>query len=175
MKGRLIHMLEETLALFNRENITLVLSIFGSLGTVFTIFYNIVINRKNLNVRIVGYRYSDKKSLLLYIAFENRSRLPISVTGINVMINGIWYSCAEPPITVLNETFRTGKIVTSHHEYKSLALPISLTSLGGTSGYVYFEFPEALFQTDATQLKFLINSSRGVVTEKTLSLGRHLD
>lgn len=170
-----MQLLDKILALFNRENITLALSIFGSLGTLFTIFYNIAVNRKKLNVRIVGYRYSDKESLLLYIAFENKSRLPISVTGINVMINGVWYSCVEPSITVLNETFRTGKIVTSHHEYKSLALPLSLPSLGGASGYVYFEFPEAIFQTDATRLKFLINSNRGVVTEKTLSLGRHLD
>ncbi len=166
---------EEIISLFNRENITLALSIFGSLGTVFTIFYNIAINRKNLNVRIVGYRYTDKESLILYLAFENKSHLPISVTGINVMINGVWYSCVEPSITVLNETFRTGKIVTSHNEYKSLALPISLPSLGGTSGYVYFEFPEAIFQTDTTRLNFLINSNRGVVVEKTLPLGRHLD
>lgn len=165
----------ETLAsLFTRDNITLALSIFGSIGTVFTFIHTFITNRKNVNVRIIGHRFSDE-SLLIYMAFENKSRLPISVTGITVMINGVWYSCVEPSITVLNETFRTGKIVTSHHEYKSLALPISLPSLGGTSGYVYFEFPEAIFQTDTTQLKFLINSNRGVVVEKTLPLGHHLD
>lgn len=166
---------EKLLSLFTRDNITFVLSVVGSFGTAYTIFHNFVINRKNLNVRIIGHRYADEKSLLLYVAFENKSRLPISITGISVMVNSIWYSRFEPSIVVLEETTRTGKTVTSHHEFQNLPLPINLPSLGGTSGYVYFETPEANFQLDTTQLKFLINSNRGKVIEKKLSLGRHLD
>lgn len=166
---------EKLISLFTRDNITLALSLFGSFGTAFLMVHNFIINRKNLNMRIVGHRCADKKSLLLYVAFENKSRLPISVTGISVMINEVWYSCIEPPVVALEETFRTGITVTSRHEYKSLSLPISISSLGGISGYVYFEFPEADFRPDATHLKFLINSNRGKVIEKTLSLGRHLD
>lgn len=166
--------METLLSLFTRNNITLALSIFGSLGTAFTFIHTFIINRKNVNVRIIGHRYSNK-SLLTYMAFENNSRLPISITGISVFIGGIAYSCVEPSVIALETTYRTGKTITSHHEYKTLSLPINLSSLGGTSGYVYFEFPEANIQSDATQLNFSISSNRGTVMKKILSLGRLLD
>lgn len=78
-------------------------------------------------------------------------------------------------IKKITNFFLLDKTITSHHEYRTLSLPITLSSLGGTSGYVYFEFPEADFQTGATHLKFLIGSNRGKVAERTLSLGRPLD
>lgn len=166
--------IEKMIALISRDNITLALSIFGSLGTLFTLFHNFFINRKNVNVRIVGYRFGDDKSLLIYVALENISRLPVSITGFAVNIDSTWYPCAEPSVTAFEETFRTGGVVTSHHEYKTLSLPIYIASLGGTSGYIFFEMPEATFQTDTTSLKFLINSNRGLIMKRTLSLGRHL-
>lgn len=165
----------ETLAsLFTRDNITLALSIFGSIGTVFTFIHTFITNRKTVNVRIIGHRFSDE-SLLIYMAFENNSRLPISITGISVSIEEITYPCIEPPVIALETTHRTGKTITSHHEYKTLNLPINLSSLGGASGYVYFEIPEANSQNNAIQLMFSINSNRGLVIKKKLSLGHLLD
>lgn len=166
---------EKIVSFISRDNITLVLSIFGSLGTIFTLLHSFVSNRKNIDVRIIGHRYTDSHSLLIYVAFENKSRLPIAITGISVFVEDVPYSCAEPPVVALKTTSRTGKTITSHHEYRTLTLPVNLPSLGGTSGYVFFETPEATFQTDATPLKFLINSNRGRVMKNTLPLERHLD
>ena len=61
-----------------RENITLVLAILGSFGTLSSWFFVLLKNRKNLKMHIVGHRFSeDNHSLLIYTMFENKSRLPI--------------------------------------------------------------------------------------------------
>lgn len=170
-------MADKLLSLLTRENITLVLAIFGSLGTLFAWVYNFLHNRKNISFHIVGNRYSDfcKSSLLLYMTFINNSRLPISITSISVNVNGAYHSCQEIPITTFEETTRCKGEILTHHEYKSLPLPIVITGLSGTSGYVYFEFPEEKPQLDAKSLIFRVSTNRGKAIERKLSLGRHLE
>lgn len=107
--------------------------------------------------------------------FTNKSRLPIAITNIGVYINSTFYSCIEIPIVALEETTRCKNEIISHHEYKSLPMPIVISGLGGTSGYVYFEFPEVVFQSDTTHLTFRLSTNRGKAIERKLSLGRHLD
>lgn len=162
---------------FTRENITLALAILGSIGTLTSWTHTLLGNRKNLNVRVVGQRFSEMNndSLLLYMSFENKSRLPIAITSIGIKINEITYTCTEIPIVTFQETTRCKGEILSHHEYTSIPLPISLSGLGATSGYVYFEFPGADFEFDATHLNFQLTTNRGRSIEKTLSLGRHLD
>lgn len=162
--------------LFTRNNITLFLSIFGSVGTLASWLFTLAKNRKNLNIQIVGRRFSDDaNSLLLYAMFENKSRLPILITGISVQLDSIWYSCEKIPLTTFTETTKCKGEILSHHEYQSLPLPIFITSLGGTSGYVYFAFPESSLPPDATHLNFLISTNRGKPIEKKLWLGHPLD
>lgn len=124
-----------------KENITLFLSILGVLGSFSSWVYIFIKNRKNINFQIVGQRYCDDSSLLIYMMFTNKSRLPIAITNIGVYINSTFYSCIEIPIVALEETTRCKNEIISHHEYKSLPMPIVISGLGGTSGYVYFEFP----------------------------------
>lgn len=161
--------------IFTRENITLLLSIFGSAGTAFTMIYNFLINRKKIQMKVVGHKFGDTKTLVIYASFCNKSRLPISITEISIKVDDIYIPCVDPPIVAFEETIKTNGVVTSHHEYMTLALPINLGSLSGTSGYVCFEFPATFFPPDATQLKFSINSNRGKVFEKILPIGPELD
>lgn len=162
--------------MLSRDNLTLALSIFGSVGTLASFLFSVLKNRKNINVEIVGRRFSDNPSfLLVYTLFENNSRLPISITGISVKLDSIWYPCEKIPIVTLTETTRQNGEITSHHEHRSLSFPIFITGLGGTSGYVYFEFPESSLSPNTTHLNFLISTNRGKAIEKKLSLGRQLD
>lgn len=162
-------------SLLTKENITLFLSILGVLGSFSSWVYIFIKNRKNINFRIVGQRYCDDHSLLIYMMFTNKSRLPIAITNIGVYINSTFYSCIEIPVVALEETTRCKTEIISHHEYKSLPMPIVIPGLGGTSGYVYFEFPEAVLQSDTTHLTFRLSTNRGKAIERKLSLGRHLD
>lgn len=68
--------------IFTRENITLFLSIFGAIGTLFSFINTLLINRKNLKIRIDRLYYiQDLQTLFVSCVFENRSRLPISITS----------------------------------------------------------------------------------------------
>ena len=159
-----------------RENITLALAILGSFGTLSSWFFVLLKNRKNLKMHIVGHRFSeDNHSLLIYTMFENKSRLPISITGIYVEIGNVLYSCEKIPIVTFEETVRNRNQIISRREYRSMTLPISIPELGGTSGYVYFEFPATSEQLPSTHLNFQLSTNRGKIVQNSLSLDRFLD
>ena len=160
--------------LFTKENITFALSIFGSLGTLFTLIHTFFINRINLQMTISGHLFGDTKMLVIYASFVNKSRLPISITDISVKIGDIYYPCVQPPIVTLKETEKVNDVIISHKETNSLSMPINVASLSGSSGYICFEFPEVAFRPDATDLIFSVSSNRGKVFEKKLPLGRPL-
>ena len=60
--------------IFTKENITFALSIFGSLGTLFTLIHTFLINRKQLqitNISILDIRDSDYRVEYRLNAFKN--------------------------------------------------------------------------------------------------------
>ncbi len=112
--------------------------------------------------------------IVLYVSFANKSRLPISVTDICIKIDDTYYPCLQPPIIAYEETKKVNGAVVSHRAISSLSIPINISSLSGTSGYICFEFPEVSFPSDATELTFSVSPNRGKVFEKKLPLGRPL-
>lgn len=80
-------------------------------------------------------------------------------------------SVLKPPIIAYEETKKVNGAVVSHRAISSLSIPINISSLSGTSGYICFEFPEVSFPSDATELTFSVSSNRGKVFEKKLPLG----
>ena len=82
----MIDKIEDLKAIFTRENITLALSIFGSVGTVSTWIYNYIRTRKSFTVELNGYRFSPK-GLLLHIQFINKSTLSLSINEIAIKHN----------------------------------------------------------------------------------------
>lgn len=107
-----------------KENITFLLSVFGSLGTLYTL----LAQRKNLSLSIQSYRYNNK-SLLMYVAFTNRSRLPISVLNVSILQDEVCYPCVYVPTVVCEHTRRsekrlsaTGKNFLSSSQYLYLLL-----------------------------------------------------
>lgn len=155
--------------LFAKENLTFALSIFGSIGTFFTLIHTFLSNRKRLHMKICGHIYNEKM-LIIYASFENMSRLPISITDVCVKIDDVPYPCVQPPIIAYEEIKKVKGVVVSRREHVSLSMPINLSSLGGSSGYICFEFPPNVFPSDATELNFLVSSNRGKVLEKRLPL-----
>ena len=85
-----------------------------------------------------------------------------------------YYPCLQPPIIAYEETKKVNGAVVSHRATSSLSIPINISSLSGTSGYICFEFPEVSFPSNATELTFSVSSNRGKVFEKKLPLGRPL-
>lgn len=158
------------------EYITLGLSLLGCLGSLFSWLYILFKNRRNFDMNIVGHRYGyDNKSLLLFVSFTNKSRLAVSITDIGVKFNSTIYQCGKIPVIAYQNTVRCKDEILAHHEYLSLSFPITLPALSGTSGYIFFDFPESIVQPAPTEVSFLISSNRGQALEKTLALGKFLD
>lgn len=167
--------IEKLCSFISRDNITLILAVFGSFGTLINWISSFISNRRNLDIRIVGYRQDAPHALLLYMSFMNNSRLPISISDISIEIEGVRHSCQKIPITALEEEIRRNGHSLFHYVHKTMEFPISISGLNGTSGYAYFSFPEATLQSGATRLNFLISTNRGKAIETSLELGRHLD
>lgn len=166
--------MENLLRLLTMENITLALSIIGAAGTFISSFYKLVLNRTKIKVRIAG-QLLEPDSAILYVLFENHSRLSISLTSISLKIEGISHPCTEIPTTVLENTIRAGKDIISHSKFQTIQIPIFIPALGSTSGYIFFELPEAVLQSNTTHLNFLISTNRKKIVQMKLSLGRPLD
>ncbi len=66
---------------FTRENITMALAIFGSLGTIFCAIYYLVTHKVKVKINVTGYRLTNT-SLLLYVTFTSKSARP-SLTSLS--------------------------------------------------------------------------------------------
>lgn len=155
--------------LLSKENITLCLSIFGSIGTIATWIYSYIKNRKKFSFESNGF-LSTNKGLILHTQFVNHSRLSIAITAISIKLRGQDYFCGRIPEKVLEHTRRKGQTIVSHKEYFSLDFPINLASLCGTSGYLYFPFDEENPPELPSKTTVTIYTNRGRTSEKTLLL-----
>lgn len=160
--------IDKILALFTRDNITLILAIWGALGSFASWVYTFASQRKNISVRIIENDITE--ACLFYILFENKSRLPIAITNISLLVDSKEVYC-EPISTLAFEYTRRskGEVVERIQRY-TLALPITLSSLGATSGYVYFDTApdEQLLSSRSATLKIYTN--RGKAFQKKLEL-----
>lgn len=150
--------------LLSKENTTFALSVFGSIGTLWAIIQS----RKNLDFKLHYFGYSKERKLALaYIQFVNKSRIPISITDVSLKIGGILYPCKKIPAiadTVLHRCFGTQSLDNIY----SIQFPISLSSLGGTSGYLIFDIPQEYDTPLPTPVKIAVSSNRGRTLEVEL-------
>lgn len=150
--------------LFTRENITLALSIFGSVGTLVTFISSFLTKRKNLKVVFNSSAYRKEIHwLILVITFENRSRLPIAITSISAILNGKEIKPIRYPHCVGEYTHRVGpEVIDKKFEY-NLKLPADIQQLSAVSGYILFDVSPKDFENLSTPLTLLVHSTRGKV------------
>lgn len=150
--------------LLSKENITFALSVFGSIGTLWTIIQS----RKNLDFKLHYFGYSKERKLALaYIQFVNKSRIPISITDVCLKIDRVVYPCKKIPSiagTVLHKCFGTQSV----DNFYSVQLPIFLSALGGTSCYLVFDIPQEYDTPLSTPVKITVSSNRGRTLEVEL-------
>ena len=158
--------LKLVLSLFTRSNITLFLSILGSVGAISSWFYTFYKNHKHFSVEIVSYRPSSF-GLLLYIQFSNYSELPLSINEIAVLHNKHEYICKKNPSKVLEKVNQKGCNTIT---YYSMKFPINLPPLCGDSGYLFFSVEKDGFPLEAKEVTLIIRTNRGREVQKTLPL-----
>lgn len=164
--------LQESLNQFSkfltRDNITLALSIFGSVGTLTSAILSFIRSRKRISITIPKL-YHNNSSMWLYVIIENNSRLPISINSVSACFSDKLFHSSQIPQKILEVTQQTGNIVTDKKEYFSIKFPISLPALSGTSGYLYFEVPATFLESPSTQLCFQVGTNRGVIKKTKLA------
>lgn len=152
---------------------TFVLALIGSLGTAYSVIMTFYWHRISVDCSIVEY-CPTKDAFIAYMSFTNNSRLPISITDISIQNNCISYSCVHTPEIVKTVSRKLNTKQSYQEAIHSTPLPINLPSLSGTSGYVYFLFPQENFEVSSKSLTVELSTNRHMTLRKTLSLEKSL-
>lgn len=156
--------MSKLIELLTRENITLALSIFGTIGTVITFIANFLVYRKNLRIKIVSSTYKkDFHQLILVTSFENRSRLPITVTSVSATINDKQLKPLRYPRCVGEFIKKDGNEIIARKFLYNLKFPIDIQPLSAVSGHILFDVSPKELETLSTPLTLSLHSTRGSV------------
>lgn len=155
----------------NSNGITAIIAALGFLLSLVTAIRQFILDRKAIHIRIVGYRYAPEMVKFVMV-FENRSRLPISVTRIALISDAgkeqeidCEYLCVL--VGVDRWTDQNSQEVVRRY---NLPVPISLAGLQGCSGFVLFDSPSHGLTAESKSATFLIHTSRGNQRRMTLEL-----
>lgn len=145
-----------------KENITFALSIFGSIGTLFTFTYTYWTKRRNLKVTIASAIYKTHlHQLILIVNFENRSQLPISVISTNLLFNKQLLKPLRYPKWVGYHKYSDGPEVVDRVFKYNLELPLNIDYLSALSGHILFDISEEDLQNLSTPATLQLRVSRG--------------
>lgn len=148
------------------QNITFVLGLIGSLGTT----WNFITSRKKLRIKVTDMIYrTDIHTFIIVITFENRSRLPITITNITLSVVKNELSFEPFPRCVSEYFHMNGSEVVDRKFLYNLSLPVSLPQLGAESGHLLLDISQEDFEKLPTQLTLKVHSTRGLVQKKQLS------
>ena len=148
------------LRLLTRDNVTLLLALIGTAGTIYTF----VTQRLNLKVTVLSSRADP---FLLELQFENLSSIPISITLIKLKVGKEEFLLPR----VASVAFPEQKMPTYYREpareaVLTLDFPVRLESFGALRGYIGFP-PEVQTlcskseQTDSIPATLIVATTRG--------------
>ena len=147
---------------FTKANITLLLSIIGSFGTLIALYTK----RKNLKIQVSNVAYKKaQKQMLLDITFENRSQLPIAITDVHVFLNNHELTVEKYPLCVEEYSHLHGKEVVDRKFLYNLEFPIAIQQLGASAGKMLLEFSPEELEHPSTPLPLQVHSTRGKVQQ----------
>lgn len=101
---------------------------------------------------------------------DNRSQLPISITRIGILIDGIKYDSEPRPHVAEIHKQKMGKELDDKIVIHTDVLPIYLDSLAAHFGYLAFLIPPNILSGREKALNFQICTNRGKAVEKTFAL-----
>lgn len=144
------------------ENITFVLSVFGSVGTLITFIAAFKSNRKNLKMIVSNLAYiKDVKTLSITITFENRSRPPISITSARLFISDDEILPEKYPRLVDRYAYRENDEIVARKFLYNINFPVCVQQLGASSGSLLFDVSPEVIQNSSTPLFLKVRSTRG--------------
>ena len=116
------------------QTITLILSVIGTLGTIYSLIHNIYANRVKLNCMLKYINFGNSY-LVGYIVVENQSLSSVSITNIELIIDDDHYYFMNQPHWVIHNQTKQGNNQSESYVY-SMQIPFTLSSYGATGGYI---------------------------------------
>jgi len=149
--------------------LSLILGAIGTLGSVITGLTAYVRSRVRIRTDLVLF-YKNLSGCLAYMTFTNQSYLSVSITDVRISINQTRYSCMKIPEMAFEKTRKTGdKVELLSREY-TMAFPINLPSLSGTSGYLAFRIPQETLQSVSNDLIVELSTNRRRILKTQLTI-----
>ena len=145
--------------MFTLENITLFLSIFGSLGTV----WNIVKSRRKLmfDVKQMGIVNGD---LVIFSQVINQSNLSISIYDVSLRLGNQYIFCEKDLRSVGSFRHTVGNVLMRDHHQYTPEFPIVIGGFGGSISNLLFELPQGTSIDLSKPLILRVSTSRGPIT-----------
>ena len=144
-----------------KDNIALIISIIGISLSLLNFALVLISRHKKIKLSILEYSHGNKTHQFL-LGLENCSQLPISISSIFLICDGIKYECTKTPHIVKRDTtYEIGLYNTK--EITSIAFPIAISSLGSLRGYVEFPNSPKAFENHDTVLSFSLHTNRGKI------------
>lgn len=152
---------------FSRENITFLLGLFGSAGTLGTWIVSALKNRTKISLDI-KFRKCGNRSVLLYCFIQNHSKLPISINQINIINKNSVFPCRPFSVKCLETGEHIGENITNKQVYFTAKFPIHISALGCASEFIEFVIPKDVSQTFSNILIVQICTNRRKAIEMKL-------
>lgn len=156
-----------------KDAITLILAIIGAIGTFSNYFFSYLAKRKNLKITVSRIALKIPiNTLVVSLSFENRSQLPISITSISFLLDGIeTMPYKYPELVAERYVERKGVLVDSKFLY-NLNLPLDIQQFGAASGHILLDISQEKLQNLSTPLILQVYSTRGTVQQISLPFDR---
>lgn len=146
-------LISELSSLLTKENVTFVLAVIGSVGSIGELIHRFISSRKRINIKILDFnQWKHVFQMLIYI--QNQSQSSICISCISIIYDDKEYPCELVPKKICG----TGENLVCTPDF-----PLNLTPL---FGYHYFlEFvnsPDASL-TPGSMMSLLVHTNRGVI------------
>lgn len=145
------------------ESLTLILSLTAIIISVISLCFQFIPNKTNLTCSNVFLwkrveKYGDSNFYCLTATYENRSRLPITITRIKIIINGIEYKHNNQSIFLFGGAYPDFDNTTEYHKVESNEFPINIDALAAKTIRTFFVIDEEL---KTNLLKIILETTRG--------------
>lgn len=151
------------------DNITSILGVLGFVMSFVTWIKEWVTQRINLSGELTSAMFGVDKAVV-YVVFENHSRLPVSISKINLIANNARHPCTNTSKWISqNARISGGKTVYEQNEF-STSLPCSIPELGAISTVLLFEDFQQNLLTGSKSLNLEVCTSRGKIVQMKLEL-----
>ena len=138
---------------------SLILGIIGTTGTIVTAITAFVRSRFHINVELLAL-LKTPKGIQAYFVFTNKSFTSVAITDVRIIVNNKSFSCIRVPTVAIEKISGKGTDHETVEKIDSLAFPINLPSLAGSSGYLLFPMPPQIQESFSNAVTVELSTNR---------------